>query len=417
MASVATSGFGSLFNDRTASGSQASWAIDPALGSDTNVGSPASPLRTMAEFNARMQSVLVVPTSTLQLVGDVVDAPLWLSNTRFTSTLTISGTRTTVATGVVISAVTGLGVGGTAFPWQLTTTGINWTTVNLQSQLRFSTGQVAFILAVIDANNVVVGAVYGTGISVVATTPTTSMTITVSTLSRALPMINNSTGMQANSVTPFVIGQDMAFDPANQIQWVIGAGSQMQLYGCAFNLSAGLQFISQGLLNLRACRVNVNASGLSWASSGTGTTVGLVVAGNSSTTAILSHVRGVTSHSNLSMQGTRLFCTSAVVQLGTTYMRDTTTAVNVQGNGTVVATGPTLGTIGISGFGIAVDSGTYQYLNPAAKPTITGASGDTRIGGVTRTYAQVPYVNLQTDAAPNTVTTLTGNDAKIIEAT
>src|SRR5688572_15756359 len=187
MADLQTSGFGAIFNElasRQTASAQTSWAIDATLGNDNNEGTPAAPLKTMAEFNDRMQGVRVQGASTLQLVGDVIDEPLQLAGVRFkpTTSLSVTGTRTQLGTGT-ISTVTALGVGGTTFPWRFVTTGIVWTSIPSNALIITASGRIAWIRDVIDANTVEVGAVTSSTFAV--QTPTAEA-FTVFSLSRAL---------------------------------------------------------------------------------------------------------------------------------------------------------------------------------------------------------------------------------------
>ena len=151
------SGVRSELNASLASyGAQPAWAINPTLGNDNNTGTPLAPLATMAELSARLSAQLIRQATTVSIVGSVTDSALLLSGVRFASgaSLAFAGTRTVLVSGVTISVVQ---LSGFAFPWQITTAGIDWTSQPKGSQIRFSNATVSPIIEVIDANNVVVG--------------------------------------------------------------------------------------------------------------------------------------------------------------------------------------------------------------------------------------------------------------------
>jgi hypothetical protein len=395
-------------------GLQTAWAIDPALGDDAGPGTPAHPLRTMAEFNARMASQLVQVPQTLQLVGDVVDQPLWLAGTRYLSgaSLLVSGTTTLLADRIAISAVVSLN--GALFPWQLTTSGIDWTTVNLlQTQVRFATGEVAGIAAVVDANNVILGAPVALG-SFSPITPTTAMTLSVLSLSRALPPMFSCMGVTASVFTAQVTLRDLQFNPAQQNLIQCEGGALVNLYGCNFNATGAMTLQLSSSLSLLACRLNLNGNGCTWrtnnAANGAATS-SLVVVGNGTTAAFINHQTGTTSHINLMLQGARLLVSGGTcsVLVGSTNIRGAAGPILVQSGGLLTMNSAVTGSTGNTGIGIDVPNGTVGYFS-SGKPTVTGAS-DCRVNGIAKTYAQIPFTSLDATVPTN----LTGNGAKIIQ--
>lgn len=394
-------------------GLQTAWAIDPSTGDDEGPGTPSAPLRTMDELNSRLEGVTLRVAATLALIGNVTDAPLWLNATRFASgaSLTVSGTRTDLASGTIV-AVTGLGPTGT-MPWQVTTSGITWSASNtpVGSQVRLSTGQVAMISEIIGANDVLLGAIAAPGVSVVSSTPAPGATLTVASLSRALPPIVSASAQTTNATTTFSLSfQNLSFDPSSNIYWLEG-GCPIQFYGCEMRFAAST-FYANTPLNLRACRFtltgNLNVrTGFDFVN-----TYGLVVAGTGST--LFNHQLGTLTHSNLNLNGARLSVTNAVAQVSATHIRNTAGPVLIQNSGRLQATGIINGSTGNTSIAIDIPLGTLSYQGAANKPTITAGS-DPRVGGVTRTLAQIPFVALQLDAVPPTVTTLTGNGASFVQ--
>lgn len=411
-----------------ADGQQVAWAIDPLTGNDSNAGTPAAPLRTMAAFDARMADLLVTVPQTLQLVGNVLDAPLWLSGTRYAvnGSLAVSGTRTAIGTATV-TVVTPLGGATPLIPWQLTTTGIDWTTVALGSQLRFSTGQLTFIVQVIDPNNVVCGALAAPGFATAPVTPTVASTIAVASLSRALPPVLGQQG----ATPPFVYQvsmTDVSFDPTvfggGVAQYWFGPGSHVELYGCELRTGSGAGVVASGDLSLRGCLVSITGSGQTFFRFGTENNIGsygLVVQGGGA--AFFGAQTGRYDFSALVMTGTRFVINGAATRVSLsrgTHIRNTAGPVLVNDGGILLTTGIVNGSAAAfpggnnTGIGIDVPLGQFAYQGAANKPTVTGAS-DTRVGGVARTYAQIPFIAAQLDAIPPTVTTLVGNGSSIVQ--
>jgi hypothetical protein len=401
-------------------GQQTAFAINPGTGSDTGPGTPAAPLRTMNEFNSRMVSLLVTVPQTLQLVGDVLDAPLWLSGTRYAiaGSLTVNGTLSDLGV-ATITVVTGLGPAGT-FPWQLTTTGLDWTTVPVGSQVRLSTGHVAAIVNVVDASNVTVGPIALAGTSGVITTPTVGATATPATMSRALPPVVAISAQESNQGLDVIL-QGISFDApvtgSVSVPQASGSGG-LQFYGCEFKIGGFTWPVSIGF-NVRACRFTM-AGTVTWRGGADNTnTFGCVCVGTGGL--FFSHQWGRWNHSALVLDGVRLLCNQTGISVGAVCIRNTNGPVLCNNNGVIVCNGliascarsvadPTSGNTGI---GIDVSLGRVVYFS-GGKPTVTGAS-DTRVGGVAKTYANIPYTNLELPSVPPLVTTLVGNGASIVQ--
>lgn len=240
---------------------QTSWAINPTTGRDDNLGTPSSPLKTMAEFNNRMAGGSSISGAvTLQLVGDVIDEPLQLASTRLklNASLTVSGTRTTIGSGT-ITTVTPIGNGGTTYPFQFTTTGIDWTTTPIGAQIQLQGGQICWIRNVIDANNIIVGAMT-TLTSNAFFTPTNGLTFTVATLSNALPPIIAVSAATAGvfNGTQIVL-QNLSFNGASVFSQ---SGCGVLIAGCEFKITVAVTFEnnSQWIQLYRSCRFTMSAS-------------------------------------------------------------------------------------------------------------------------------------------------------------
>lgn len=394
-------------------GLQTAWAIDPLTGNDANVGTPAAPLRTMGEFNARMLVQFVSVAQTLQLVGDVLDQPLWLIGTRYASgaSLTVRGTRTDVASGTV-NVVAGLGAGGIR-PWQLTTAGMDWTLVPVGAQVRFSTGQTSMILEVIDANNVIVGAI-GTISGNTSAAPTVGSTVTAATLSRALPPMVLAQGLGTTFTFQLVL-TDLSFDAAHD--YVLRGGVPVQIFGCELKVPAvqGM-FSTDNPANVKCCRLTYTGAGSwNWAPKQDLNTSGLVLVGTGPQ--FVFHPTGRSFQGDLAANGVRFNVNSnPFVGCGAMYFRRASgSPVLVNDGGALIVNGPINGApLGVgqnAGFGLDTPTGRIWYVGAGNKPTVTGTSGDARVGTTTRTYAQIPFVNWDATVP----TAFTGNGAMIIQ--
>lgn len=384
-------------------GVQASWAIDPLVGNDNAAGTPAAPLRTMEEFNLRMQGVTVHVAQTLQLVGNVVDASLSLNGTRYTagSTLTVSGTLTTLGTAQVVST-SAVGTG-----WQVTTTGIDWTTIATSAVGRFSTGQACAISEIVDANNVIIGMIAAPGLTTTSVAPTNGSTLTVSSRSRMWPIQVNAFGQGSLTAQQLII-QFVSFDAAGvSAGFVFQGGLRVQLYACEINNHNTIAVNTP--LNVRVSKFTITAT-MGWlAGANSAITVGCVVGGAGST--LFNINSGLIQHQTMLMTGARLSCNNASMIAGGVHIRNTAGPVLISGNGYInVISGSITGSVGNTGIGIDVPFGKISYIGGAQKPTVAGAS-DTRVGGTARTYAQIPYTAL--DAT--TPTNLVGNGSAIVQ--
>lgn len=388
-------------------GAQVAWAIDPATGDDTNIGTPAFPLATMAEFNRRYSGVVTPPNvaATLQLVGDVVDSSLSLIGNRFSpgSSLTVSGTLTALGAGTVSSSAA-IGTG-----WQVTTTGIDWTTIPVNSHIGFSTGQSAAIVEVVDANNVIVSGIAAPGVSVATLTITNGSTITASSRSQMWPFQIDAIGQSLLTAHQFIV-QNVSFPAASaSAGFGLNGGVGVQLFAC--NIGNQNSIRVNTFFNTRVCRYTLTATTALFPAA-VCTSFCCVAAGTGAV--VFSTNSGLTQHQNLMLTGCRLVVNNGFLLTTLAHIRNTAGPVLIGGNGMLSSIGIISGTVGNTGIGIDVTSGRFSYVGGAAKPTVTGAS-DTRVGGVARTYGQIPFTALQLDAIPPTLTTLTGNGASIVQ--
>ena len=395
-------------------GAQATWAIDPVNGSDLGPGTLAAPLRTMAEFNSRMLGNVISVAMSLFLIGDVVDEALSL-RVRFKAgaSLTVFGTVTSSATVPTISVVTVLSTGGN-FAYQLTTTGIVWTAADVGKRIVLPGGQVSWVGEFVDANNVIVGTF--TASNGVAATPTAGQALTVQTLSAALPpQINGTANLQA---TTAVTIRDLAFttSAANGVPENVGLFTTFFGCKCTWDGAQSLLFVNQ--VNFRACFMTVTGA------------QALIVRGfygEAGCTHVSATIGQLFQGANCSL-GSGFFSAYPWIVSAAGFMtaagahwRNTANPITVQQRALWQNINLGLsGTVGITGSGIVVKaSGGFVYTSGAnAKPTISALSNggvDVTIGSTTRTYAQIPYVDLQANAAPNTSTILNGTPAFMVQ--
>ncbi len=242
----------------TAYGSQAAWAINAATGSDSNAGTPAAPLATMAELSSRLSGQLIRQATTVSIVGNVTDSPLMLSGTRFASgaSLAVNGTRTQLVAGGTISVVATLGALGTDYPWQITTAGVDWTLQPAGAQIRFSNSTTAFIVQVIDANNVVVVPTTSGGS---ATVPTTLLTFTVESIPSVLPpYINALIASAGTTTTVCTTFTDLSLSAGGCS--IVGAG--FRTIWCEVQSAAAQQWELSAFVQMIGGRVSFVASAL-----------------------------------------------------------------------------------------------------------------------------------------------------------
>lgn len=370
-------------------GQQTAWRIDPFTGNDANAGTPAAPLRTMAAFNARQASLLVTVAQTLELVGDVIDAPLWLRGTSYAAgaSLTVSGTVTTIGT-ATISVVTGLNpASATLQPWQLQTTGIDWTTVPIGSRLLLSNGSLGFIRNVIDANNVVCGAFCTTATASVV--PVAALTITVQSLSRALPP---NVQIQALDSTVVLTVRDASFDAASGLSCTAAYQNNVLVFGCEMKTVNANVISSVVGLALRGCRItlpNGGSAAIAFRSAvGFLNFTSCVFSAPATSTFIGPNAPGSTQMQHACIFNSQLIVQQgAYLQLSTSFnLQNNATAVLVDSNGVVNAGIAVITGSAGAGIGLDVRWGMLCWNGLANRPTITGGS-DCRVAGVTYTYA------------------------------
>jgi len=416
-----------------ASGSQVAWAIDATNGVDTNAGTPAAPLRTMAEFNRRYFGAVVTVAATLQLVGDVIDTAFMPQAVTFAfgASLVVSGTRTALVSGVTVSSVTPLGNAGVGFPWQLVTTGIDWTTQPIGAQVRITAStapgnvdRFGFIASVTDANTVIVGALSNaTAInSSSVVTPLVNDVLSVSSLSRALPpqVSGTSLGTPNQNVSSFFVSRitfrDLKLD-SGYVHWLSG-NVAVNFIGCE------LVFLNTSISTIRAstavtylaCRFSMDQLVQPVAGNQYFSVVNSVISCDSATKTnrftcsggIYSFARN--THNNAALRGgvfSRIEITADI------NIRNTTIPVFLEEFTQVWALGVIGGSAGNLDTSIRVQSGSgFAWNGAAARPTVLGTAGadEVRVGGTSMTYVALGtgFYAAFNNANPNSILNLVG---------
>lgn len=380
---------------------QSAWEVDPATGNDDNIGTPAAPLATVGELNRRLSNVRIAQTTTIALIGNQLDA-LNLANLGIANgaTVTISGEATDVATGA-ISVVTPLGGAGTIAPWQLVTTGLDWTATTerrIQITSGASLGAVAWVLSVIDANTVIIGAL-GT-LTTNTIVPTNVMTFAVQTLN-TIPMSQFyvAQGAQLPATLQSLVIRDLSFVAANGSGNLQTSGPRIAMFGCQLTMpgNAGFLNLAESLV-FRQCRFLGSALS-QWHANVVALTTFIGCTFNNGTAVVRGGVRSLCTMISSAFDGALLAIQSGCNMSGSTWLQNVNSGtssgailVSAGGVAFAFATNSFVEGQNITGAGICVESGAQFQYNPATKPTITGSISDTRIGGVIQSYAAVPRI-------------------------
>lgn len=381
-------------------GAQTTWAVDEATGDDSNIGTPASPLASVGELCRRLSNNTIQDNTTIEFVGDVTE-PIELRNTKVADgkTVTINGTATTTASGA-IGTVTALGP-NSGFPWQLDTTGIDWTTVTERRIVITNTasvGAIAWVLEVVDADTVIIGTLSTIGTPSI--TPTNLMTFDIQELS-TVPNSNidaSATAMQLPLVQSIIV-QDLRFTSGVNDMRV--AGSRHTFFGCDFTFSAAGTFSSDCLAAVfRQCRWNgVAASGHDLISKNIFILIGGILVGGGLRWRTAIAQGQIQQFSTFNAQ---MFVNSYIrINAGGLHMRDSPSNPFSVLPGCYVSAFSTTSILSGAdnlGIGLVVNTGGAYSYQSSAKPTISGATADTQIGGTNTAYASVPSVNATNQA-------------------
>lgn len=382
-------------------GLQATWVIDPTNGNDEAIGTAAAPLRTMGELNMRLANNVIQQPTTVQVLGNVADA-LMLNGTVLgpAGTLTVAGEPSAVGT-ALISSVIALGPSST-FPYTIVTTGIDWTTVT-DRRVALPSGDFGWIGRVVDANTIEVGRVGNTS---TFSTPTGGQILTVQRLpTMPMPVLQT-----------LYLGPPASF-PLNVRDFDFTAGvpywaaATIRLIGCRGTFSGSQAITHTAIMQARLCLFHTSSGITNLNGGGTGTLTGCVLTGTGF------RFSGRTVLSDNFSSGCPLFA-NGQVNNSALNIRNTATPLSI-GSGSLwnqLVTGLAGGSN--TGIGITVlGGGGFVYIGAAAKPTLSGASGDTTIGSsVARPYAgSIPYIDAVLDAVPPTVNTLTGRMAYMVQ--
>jgi hypothetical protein len=398
-------------------GFQADWSINPFAGNDNNPGTAAAPLRTMGEFNSRMAMQVIRVPAVLQLVGDVTDEPLCLQGTRFATTgsLAVRGTVTVIATGTVTNVV-GLSAGSAA-AFTVTTGALqaadgsvtDWVTLGQSVMLLFNDGSMGAVGRVIDATNVETGQIAGVT-ATFGVAPAIGQTFQVVALSAVLmPAVDAFPGTnQLGALSPQLLFQQLAFRQAGTLTLASGP-SVIRFWGCDFlHVSGGNAIWGINGTLLLACLIRQQSGTLSNRGVAAQYTACVFTSAVIHTLNFSPFYFGC-FHSNAPISVTF----GALVRCTGLQVRNTASPITIalygrwQNNNALLAGGNNTG-VGIT---VRSSGGLVYGSGGSSKPTLSGSGGDTLIGNTARTYAQIPYVDLQLDAIPPVARTLVGGSA------
>ena len=388
--------------------SQATWFIDETNGNDNNSGATAqTALRSVGALNSRFKNLTFLQNTTVQAVGNLT-APFNLQNVGVVdgAALTIQGTLTQLGT-ATISLVTAIGP-GTTFPWTLTTTGFDWTTIGIPvgrtisgPRITTNTGKVFWVVEIVDANNVVVGPGYTlTGLGTLSS-PVAAETLTINTLSTVPASQFQWAGQTSdvNATFNFII-KDFAFTDGTSNLLTAGVG-KMQVLGCDIQMPSVSSTIMDGLVGRTQWIANkwtftsaVNQNFVS--GSGNSFIIGPTVVAAANATLQYNNLRNL---NNPFFQTVGIFIAGRSQVVGTMFFRNFTSGdvLSILAGSFLSTGGAVAGASNTGGVGINVNSS--AAMNYQTKPTLTSSVNDTKIGGVATAYAAVPAVTAANGAA------------------
>lgn len=165
--------------------SQASWGVDPVLGDDENVGTPASPLATFDELNRRLSTAALRQDTTVTIPAGAAISDVVLNLDFGTFLFSIIGTPTVVATDVVNTYTDR--VHATPIASQLTSVGIADFTPYAGMRVRITSGASAGAIAWITRSNP-----GGVGVATARTSRFATKATLISSPAAAVPLAGSS---------------------------------------------------------------------------------------------------------------------------------------------------------------------------------------------------------------------------------
>ena len=386
-------------------GDQVNWAVDPANGNDKAPGTLDSPLKTAAELGGRLSGQRFSKNTLITLLGDLpADDPLNVLPAQLDAGLTfeLTGTLTPVGSGTIVSVTPNAVTGGS--PWELETSGLDWTAIS-ERRVQLDSGVVGWVGEVVDADNVRVSTFQGE-LDNDNVTPLATQSFSVDRPSTIPSMMLDVRTPLGN---PFIFTHVAPPIRVRNLDFV-GAPSTMstwwgaQLFGCAVRESRTQSQCSIFRSCLRdivhpqefAVRddsyllifdgglvADFPASGASWIP-------GAATAWIRYRPWFYQTGCFVDNAVKMSVRSEGMFFEEWPFEAFNAF-----SAVQVQLGG-VLAGSSSIGTA----VGISVNGGVtgVGYLS-AHKPTVSGAAGDTRIGGTVTAYGSIPFINAANQAA------------------
>lgn len=390
---------------------QTNWAVSPSNGSDdaSQPGTPSAPLATCAELGRRLSYQPSLPDTNVMLLEDIPESdPLFIVGSALESgaSLNLFGTTTTLATATITTVTADAATGGS--PWQIVTSGVDWTLLGLGTRLRWSggarDGSIAWVGQVVGANTIRISSVEGSILTGANQTPVAGDVIVAESLSK-LPSVSLdvATNELLLPVTPFTT---IPAAPVNLVDLELSDTSvrsasrfsMARLFGCIAR-NAEHVFVT---LDLRSCYRDCGF-GTEFAVYEAGEL--LIVTGGLFADSLETTFQGWIPNSNSTwmndrpwMMGVGLYASQPVlvdVQGGGLHVEGFAfSGVDLSSGARLTSIGKVTGSSTIGGsIGIVAGSGSlFQYLS-SKKPTLTGATSPTKVGGTNTVYASIPAVN------------------------
>jgi hypothetical protein len=381
---------------------QAAWVIDPATGSDLASGAPGDPLATWGEFSARTNEGIWTVSPSISIIGDLDEniTGSWVLDER---TITVAGPTPPALAAGIISTFSN-SVPASQAKVTLTDTGANFAGV-AGKQLLITSGAAAggraWIADIPSSTSLSLCSRPMRNGAAVTPAPGDAYEILGDLVRvKGLSVATNGSGLAPPAVGQALMRVNSLWIGKNVLGVPTDARSQISLAGSvplcvvegcklsvSFLQSARSQANRNGFVN---CFVDSEVlpimGDVSWV--GGGGIAAIAVQFGGRMTIATEQALWQAPSSWVVFGDLR-----ASVSVGVFSSSNATAALALRDQGRVVLSGAAqLFGNGNTGFGIEVPGGCFMSYG-TVKPNITGAAGDSRIGGVVTAYADVPVFN------------------------
>lgn len=386
--------------------------IDPVAGSDDFLGTEDAPLQTLSEFARRLMGLDIEQSVSALLLSDALaDDRMVLSAALVAEAeLTISGQPTDVASFTIVSAASAAPTSSADYVWDIETSGIDWTAQTAR-RIELPTGEVGWVMLVVDADNVRVSAFITRANTSIADVTPAAGPATLQTLPIApSPVLDVASGQigrhdASQSVIRFGL-TDIAFtqDEDDTLQ----LAGMCRFYGCDIK-TVGVTL--DGIVRVESSRLNIenlNGAGISSMrinGAGDYQLVGSLVTTSRSAGPAPFHILQTKG----TIQNCSFFRVCCTITNGGScsfvgdgcYFEDAYAfaAMSIENGASAAASSGTdlEGSVDGAPFAIvATNGGRLFYITT---PTISGGgTGDTQVGGSTVAYGSLPSVATSTAA-------------------